>query len=123
MVKFNPQLKHEIEKYQQYVVVVEGKKDVASLKHLGFEKVYAIHATGTPIRIRVEQIVSLLEKKDKICILTDLDKKGKQLYMLLKTLFQEKGVNLDSRLRGILIKTQVNQVEGLSKFMDKINKI
>ena len=123
MVKFNPRLRQDIDRYKDYVMIVEGKKDVASLKALGFEKVYAIHNTGVPIRVRIEQIINILEKRDKVCILTDFDKKGKQLYLLLKKEMQMLGVRLDSSLRGILIKSRVSHIEGLYDFIKKIDQI
>lgn len=123
MVKFNPRLKADLEKYQDYVIIVEGKKDVLALKNLGFEKVFAIHQTSKPLRERAEEIVQYIDKKEKVCILTDLDKKGKKLYMMLKEIFQELGVRLDSTLRGILIKSQVSHIEGLDKFVSKIEQI
>ncbi len=119
-MKFNQQLKQQIEKFKDYIIIVEGKKDVQSLKSLGFQKVYALHIPGMPIRERVEQIMSIINKKEKICILTDLDKKGRQLYEKLKPIFQELGAHLDSSLRGILIKTKLSHIEGLFHFMEKI---
>ncbi|MCH7568694.1 MAG: toprim domain-containing protein [Nanoarchaeota archaeon] len=122
-MKFNLNLKQDIEKYKDYVVVVEGKKDVASLKALGFDRVYAIHSTGVAIREKIEQIAHEVGKRDKVCILTDFDKKGKQLYMLLKKEFQEMGVRLDSSLRGVLLKAGVSHIEGLYQFMKKVYNI
>ena len=124
MVKFNPQLKQQIQKYQEYVIIVEGKKDVSALKALGFKKVYAIHQTGIPLREKLEEISKKIEKKDRVCILTDLDRKGKQLYLLIKSeLSQMKGIRLDSTLRGILLKSRVSHIEGLDKFIEKVEKI
>jgi len=122
-MKFNPNLKKDLQKYQDYVIIVEGKKDVAALEALGFERVYAIHQTSVSLREMVEKISEVVGKKDRVCILTDLDKKGKQLYLLLKKEFSERGVKLDSSLRGILIKAQVSHIEGLDSFMSKIDKI
>lgn len=122
-MKFNPKLKQDIGKYKDYVIVVEGKKDVASLKALGFEKVYAIHSTGVPLRERIRELAGMIEKKEKLCILTDFDKKGKQLYFLLKKEFGELGVRLDSSLRGVLLKAHVSHVEGLYEFMKKVEGI
>ena len=119
-MKFNQQLGQEIKKYLQYVIVVEGKKDVYSLKAMGFGKVYAVHQTGVSIKERVEQIISCLEKRDRVCILTDFDRKGKQLYLLLKKEFVELGVKVDSSLRGILLKAHVSHIEGLYEFMRKV---
>ena len=122
-MKYNQYLKAEVEKYIEYVAIVEGKKDASALISLGFQKVYTIHSTGIPLRERVEYIASHIDKKDKVCILTDLDKRGKKLYMTIKPIFQELGVKLDSSLRGLLIKAGVSHIEGLSSFMQKIENI
>jgi len=122
-MRFNPNLKQQIEKYKDYVFIVEGKKDVASLQAVGFERVYALHATGVSIRERIEHLVSEFDRKDKVCILTDFDKKGKKLYMYVKPILQELGVKLDSSLRGLLLKAQLSHIEGLYNFMKKIDKI
>jgi 5S rRNA maturation endonuclease (ribonuclease M5) len=122
-MKLNPQLKNQIEKYKDYVIIVEGKKDLHALKQFGFEKVYVLHKTSIPLRERVEQIMSNTDKKDKICILTDLDKKGKKLYIFIKPIFQELGAKLDSSLREILIKSKISHIEGMGKFMQQIESI
>ena len=122
-MKFNPKLKADIEKYKDHVIVVEGKKDVYALKSLGFKKVYAIHQTSVPIKIRVEQISKIIDKKERVCILTDFDKKGKKLYFLLKPMFQELGVKIDSGLRGILLVSKVSHIEGIYNFYKKIENL
>src|SRR3989338_7992975 len=110
-MKLNPKLKNDLAKYTDYVIIVEGKKDVTSLQSLGFNKVYAIHQTSVHIKERVLQISQAVSKKEKVCILTDFDKKGKKLYFLLKTLFQEQGVKLDSTLRGLILVSGVSHIE------------
>lgn len=119
-MKYNAQLQSEIEKFKYYIIIVEGKKDVNALKSLNFEKVYAIHSIRVPLRERAEQIMIYVEKKEKVCILTDLDKRGRELYKELKPIFQELGANLDSSFRGLLIKARISHIEGLSSFMEKI---
>src|SRR3989344_3574677 len=115
-MKFNMRLKQDVEKYKSYVILVEGKKDVHALKSFGFENVYAIHQTSVSIREKLEEISKLLTKKDKVCILTDLDRRGKQLYMKTKPILQELGIKIDSSLRGILIKAHISHIEGISNF-------
>jgi len=124
MVKFNPRLKQDIEKYLDYVIIVEGKKDVSSLKSLGFKRVYAVHETSVPLKEKLREIADRITKKDKICILTDFDKKGKKLYLLIKSeLRQMPNIKLDSSLRGILIKSRVSHIENLAKFIEKTKRI
>ena len=114
-------LKNELAAYFDYAIIVEGKKDAAALEALGFEQVYAIHQTSVSLRERVEQIAFEVGKKRKMCILTDFDKKGKQLYLLLKKLFQEQGSRLNSSLRGILLRAGVSHIEGLDSFIEKLD--
>jgi len=124
MVKFNPRLKQDVLKYKDYVILVEGKKDVNALNSLGFHRVYAIHETSKTLRESLEKIASLISKKEKVCILTDFDKKGKTLYLLIKAeLSQMPGIRLDSSLRGILLKLKISHIEGLASFIKKAEKI
>ncbi len=122
MMEADDDLKSKIIEYFEYAIVVEGKKDAAALEALGFKHVYQINLTSVSLRERVEQIAGEIGKR-KVCILTDFDKKGKQLYLLLKRLFQEEGARLDSSLRGILLRAGVSHIEGLDSFMDKISEI
>ena len=122
-MKYNQELAGDIERFKDYVLIVEGKKDVTALKSLGFDKVYALHLTGVPLRERVEQIMTYVAKKERVCILTDIDRRGKLLYEKVKPIFQELGARLDSTFRGILIKAQISHIEGLSTFMQKVNQI
>ncbi len=114
-------IKADIERYDDYVIVVEGKKDVNALSSLGFKRVYALHQTSVPIKECIALIASNLNKKDKVCILTDLDKKGKSLYFLAKSIFIEFGVKLDSSFRDSLLKSGISHIEGLYHYL-KTNK-
>lgn len=122
-MKFNEKLKNEIERFKDYVVLVEGQKDVLALKQFGFKKVYTVHKTGIPLRERIEQLTQLIDKKDRICILTDLDRQGKKIYHIIKPIIQELGFQPDSTFRGILIKSKISHVEGISNFLEKVEKM
>jgi len=112
-----PELLKQIEKAKNYMIIVEGKKDAQSLRFLGFNKIFIINETGKSLYEKMEQIVNLCEKKDKVCILTDFDKKGKHLYLLLKSKLSETGVKMDNTLRGILLKERISHIEGLANFL------
>ena len=122
-MKYNPRLKNDLEKFKEYVILVEGKRDASTLKSFGFQKVYTIHKTGVSLRERIEEIASNVLKKEKVCILTDLDKQGKKLYLLTKSILQELGVKIDSSFRGLLIKAKISHIEGLSNFLKKVDEI
>jgi 5S rRNA maturation endonuclease (ribonuclease M5) len=122
-MKYNPRLKLEIDKYKNYVILVEGKKDAKALEVHGFDRVFPIHKTGVSPRERMEQILSITTKKDKICILTDLDKNGKKLYMHVKPILQELGAKIDNNFRGILIRAKISHIEGIGNFLSKVEEI
>ena len=115
----NKKLLNAIEKAKQNLIIVEGKKDKHSLSCLGFEDIFMIHETGKSIQEKIEKVIEIQEQnpKQKICILTDFDKKGKQLYLLLKSKLQELGVRMDNTLRGALLKEKISHIEGLSSFI------
>ncbi len=121
-MRSNPTLRQDVLKYRDYIIIVEGKKDVISMNALGFERVYPIHITGKSFRERIEEIILDVGKKDRVCILTDFDKKGKQLYFLLKRDLSELGVRLDSRLRAVLLRTRLSHIEGLYDFLKNIEQ-
>ena len=60
-----------------------------------------------------------MASQNKVCILTDFDKKGKKIYMMLKSKFSERGVKLDNSLRSMLLKMHISHIEGLSSFLEK----
>ncbi len=119
-MKFNPQLQKELDEAKEMLIIVEGKKDYLSLQELGFKNIFIINETGKSIYEKIEEIEEKAGNR-KICILTDFDKKGKQLYLLLKAELSKRKVHLDNTLRGILLKADVSHIEGLSSFIKNHN--
>ena len=91
-------------------IIVEGKKDKAALEKLGVKnKIFTINK---PLFAVAEEIAA---KSKDVVILTDLDKKGKELYGKLSTMLQRLGVRIDNYYREFLFKkTKIRQIEGLS---------
>lgn len=120
-MKTDANFKNKLEKYFNYPVIVEGKKDVSSLEVVGFKRIYAINQNSVSLGERVEQIAFEIRRhgEKKVCILTDFDNKGKELYSLLKKLFQEQGMQIDSSLRSLLFRAGISHIEGLAGFIEK----
>lgn len=118
-MRFNPRLEAELAQFKEYVIIVEGKKDVKLLNELGFNEVYAVHETGVQLIERIEQIKEFIPKRKKVCILTDLDKKGKKLYFEIKAICKTFGIKTDSTLRGLLLISNMGHLEELRDFMYK----
>ena len=72
------------------VVVVEGIKDKKALDKLGIKNIITLKK---PLYAVIEDIV---ESGKECIILTDLDKKGKQLYARLSSKLKQFGVKIDN---------------------------
>ena len=98
------------------LVIVEGKKDRIALKKLGLSNITEL--SKKPLFQIVEEIAN--ENKE-IIILTDLDKKGKELYGKLSKDFQRYGVRINNELREFLFKnTKIRQIEGLTTYLEAL---
>jgi 5S rRNA maturation endonuclease (ribonuclease M5) len=100
-----------IEKEKGSLVIVEGKKDKAALEELGFSNIIILNK---PLYEIVEKI-----NAKRVLVLTDLDKEGKQIYAKLKKDLNKLGVVVDDRLRNLLFKTELRQIEGLTSYLKK----
>lgn len=103
-------------KFREYFIVVEGKKDKEALKQLNFREIFVLNEAGKSLFEKIEEIETRAHGK-KICILTDFDKKGKKLYLLIKKELASKQVKLDNSLRVILLRHHVSHIEGLAHFV------
>ncbi len=107
-----------LKKYGQKIIV-EGEHDRSALNDLGLENVFVLHKTGDSVFTRIEQLMDGLGKKESCVILTDLDKKGKTYYKLLKRELTESGFKVNNRMREILSRFKVSHIEGLSNFVKR----
>ena len=94
-------------------VIVEGKKDRAALEKLGIINI--VELSKKPLFHIVEEVS---DSNEECIILTDLDKKGKELYGKLNSDFQKRGVKINNELRNFLFKTtKLRQIEGLTSYL------
>lgn len=95
------------------LVVVEGDKDVAALKSLGIENVMKLKK---PLYAVVEDVAAMAKE---VVILTDFDKKGKELYGRLRKDLMKHGVKVDTHFREFLQRnTRLSHVEGLRTYVE-----
>ncbi len=105
-------IKKEIDKLieSQILIVVEGKNDKKALKNLGLKNVVTL---STPLY----QVVEIIKDKE-VVILTDFDKKGKELYRKIKSDCSQRGIKINNKLRLFLMtKTQLVHIEGLDTYL------
>lgn len=92
------------------VVVVEGKRDIAALKSLGFNNIIGIN--GKPLS-DVAGMVS--EKGQEAVLLTDFDGEGRKLNRKLRILLQNCNVKVNERLRMEIMKFGRGRIEDFNK--------
>src|SRR3989338_5489130 len=105
-------------KNSNLLIIVEGKKDRAALEHFGITN--TIELSKKPLF----QIIEDVAAKNKDCIiLTDLDAKGRELYVKLSRGLSHLGVKIDDSFRNFLRReTQLRQIEGLWSYVEKLSK-
>lgn len=115
------EFKEQIEKIisSDILIIVEGKKDRAALEKFGIKNI--IELSKKPLF----QIVEEISNSNKQCvILTDLDKKGKELFGKLNSQLQRNGVKVNNKFREFLLKhTKLRQIEGLDTYLRHLQKI
>ena len=99
------------------LIIVEGRKDKAALKKLGLKNIMELDKKP------LFQIAEDVSNSNKECIiLTDLDKKGKQLYGKLSHNLQSMGVKVNNEIRNFLFKkTKLRQIEGIDTYLEHLD--
>jgi len=101
-------------KYEDFLIIVEGIKDKRALAELGFSRIATLNKPLYAVAESVEE--------KRVVILTDLDSEGKKLYRQLKSALNERGVFVDDKLRNLLLRTDLKQTEGLTKYLKRFKK-
>src|SRR3989344_8698752 len=96
------------------LIIVEGKKDKIALQKSGLTNIIELNKKS------LFQIVEEISNSNEECIiLTDLDKKGKQLYSKLNSDLQRHGIKVNNKLREFLFKnTKLRQIEGIGTYFE-----
>ncbi|MEM5871643.1 MAG: hypothetical protein QW051_02095 [Candidatus Aenigmatarchaeota archaeon] len=104
--RFEEKLEEIIRELKDKLIIVEGKKDEKALKILGLKHIITINAQP------LYKVVELAIKTHReIVILTDFDKKGKEINSKLKLLLQKKGKPPNTKLRCKVMYLEKNKIE------------
>jgi len=97
------------------LVIVEGPNDKKALKHFGITNVISINK-----RALYKVIEQIVEIGREAIILTDLDKKGKDLYARFNAKLPQFGVKINNTLRHFMFrKTSLSQIEGMVSYLSR----
>ena len=104
-------------KQSNKLIIVEGPKDKKALNDLGIT--YIVVLNKKPIFEIIEDISKVTKEA---IILTDFDKKGKELYGKLNSGLQKYGINVDHYFREWLQKnTRLSHIEGLAAYINNMS--
>ena len=113
----------EDKKESLFLIVVEGRRDVVSLRNLGIKPEIEIRmCANKPIAEFCEEIA---ETRKEVVVLTDWDRKGGILASALKSQFQNLGVDCDGSYREKLLyhtKKEIKDVESLYTHFLKLKR-
>ncbi len=96
-------------------VIVEGRNDKKALQELGLVNIFTLN-------MPLFKIVERIQGKE-VVILTDLDKKGKQLYRRIQHDCIHHGIKINNKLRHFLFReTELSHIEGLATYLRNLEK-
>ncbi len=96
-------------------IIVEGRNDKKALQELGLQNIFTL---STPLYKIVERIPG-----KEVVILTDLDKKGKELYRRIQHDCIHHGIKINNTLRHFLFKeTNLSHIEGLVTYLRNLEE-
>lgn len=111
----------EIDSLKRYknLIVVEGEHDKDALNKLGLERIFVLNKTGVSLFNRIDSLIDQIKHKESCVILTDLDKKGRTYYRMIKKELENRGMKTNRKLREILNQFKVSHIEGLATFLEE----
>jgi len=103
-------------------IIVEGKKDIKTLRALGVEGKIIAAKTGGKAFLDIISDIEKTEAKEVILLL-DFDRRGRELTMKLQQHLEMIGIRLNltfwRELSGLL-GTELKDVEGLASYMETL---
>lgn len=116
--------KLKCESLSDALLVVEGEKDVESLKTIGIEgDILAIKSSGKNLSDMMDKIISL--NKKEIILLMDFDRHGKELTEYLTKTLERMKVKLNLnfwRELSNLLNNDLKDIEGLARYIETLKR-
>jgi len=110
-----------LNKIKAYTTIVEGKRDKRALEKFGLKSERIVAINGRTL-IKVVDEIRASADHDHVIILTDFDKKGRQLASKLMRLFLAYKIHPNSRLRKEFMKFGKTEIEDLAALFGKANE-
>jgi len=106
---FNEFITRLREASRRYPVLVEGKRDLFTLKRFGIKNVYTLSGQNY-----FDLVESLPEDTERVVLLTDVDKQGERIFKKLSEVLGRYNIEVDGSFREYLRRLGIEEVEELS---------
>ncbi len=106
------QLFEELDNNREVLTIVEGKNDKRALERYGFRKVRTLNKA-------LYKVVEEIDERE-VLILTDLDSHGRKLYHYFFHECARRGIRVNNRLRQLLHFSELRQIEGLPRYLERM---
>lgn len=91
-------------KYKKMLIIVEGKRDARVLRNLGVEAPIFKTQTRLTKFDMIEKIISQVEEKGQVLILTDYDHEGKEICSFIERELERRKIKVLKRERRMIRK-------------------
>lgn len=105
-------------------VIVEGVKDIETLRALGIEGKITSAKTGGKSLLDIVSEIERMEAREVILLL-DFDRRGRELTEKLKQQLEKTGINPNLsfwRELSALVSREVKDIEGLAAYMESLKR-
>lgn len=92
-------------------ILVEGKKDVRTLKNLGVENLFPLKGR------RFYDVLEELEDKVLVVLLFDLDRQGEKIFKKFLFILQREGIPVDTTFREYLKQFEIEEIEHIDRLL------
>ena len=111
------------DRYPHLLVIVEGKRDLTVLRNLGLKAPIIKTQTKLSRPSLIEKIKTYAGQNGQVLILTDFDKRGKEIYRFIEKELELYGIKNLKRERGLIRRhmedwTTIEQLVSLFKRSD-----
>jgi len=109
---FNEFINRLKEASEKYPVLVEGKRDLFTLKRFGIRNIYTLSGKNY-----TDFVESLPDDVEKVVLLTDVDKQGEKIFRKLSEVLRRYNIAVDGSFREYLRRLGIEEVEHLGEIV------
>lgn len=109
---FNEFIARLREASKKYPVLVEGKRDLFTLRRFGVRNIYTLSGKNY-----IDFVESLPDETERVILLVDVDKQGEKIFRNLSEVLKRYNIAVDGSFREYLKRLGIEEVEHLGELL------